>query len=168
MLASDWSYNVRMTTSRDTASAAINATVTSSRALLGIVATSMSGALEEVSLVQFRILVVLDGAGPLRMGDLAVRVGVHPSTLSRTVDRLETGAWITREVSVESRREVIVTVSEKGHGIVADVTRSRRRAIAAVLRDLEPGDHEAVARGMAAFADAAGEPSAPDMLTLGL
>ncbi|WP_061964145.1 MarR family winged helix-turn-helix transcriptional regulator [Demequina aurantiaca] len=157
-----------MTSSRDAASAAITATVTSSRALLGIVARSMSGALEELSLVQFRLLVVLDSAGPQRMGDLAVSLGVHPSTLSRTVDRLEAGGWISREVSAESRREVIVAVSDKGHGMVAEVTRTRRRAIASVLRDLDPADREAVRIGMTLFAEAAGEPSAPDMLTLGL
>lgn len=157
-----------MTTSQDAVSAAISATVTSSRALLGIVAQSMSAALEELSLVQFRLLVVLDTAGPLRMGDLAERIGVHPSTLSRTVDRLEAGEWITREVSPESRRVVIVTVSPKGHGVVADVTSTRRRAIAAVLRELAPADREAVRIGMTLFADAAGEPSAPEMLTLGL
>lgn len=157
-----------MSTQRDAASAAITATVTSSRALLGIVAKSMSGALEELSLVQFRLLVVLDSTGPLRMGDLAVSLGVHPSTLSRTVDRLEAGEWITRGASAESRREVIVAVSGKGQAMVADVTRTRRRAIAAVLRELDPEDREAVRRGMSLFADAAGEPSAPDMLTLGL
>ncbi|WP_430867299.1 MarR family winged helix-turn-helix transcriptional regulator [Demequina aurantiaca] len=157
-----------MPTSRDAASAAITATVTSSRALLGIVAKSMSGALDELSLVQFRLLVVLDTSGPLRMGDLAERIGVHPSTLSRTVDRLEAGGWISREVSPESRREVIVAVSQKGKAMVAEVTRTRRRAIAAVLRELDPADREAVRLGMTLFADAAGEPSAPDMLTLGL
>ncbi|WP_062208518.1 MarR family winged helix-turn-helix transcriptional regulator [Demequina oxidasica] len=157
-----------MTSSRDAASAAITATVTSSRALLGIVAQSMSGALEELSLVQFRLLVVLDSSGPQRMGDLATALGVHASTLSRTVDRLESGEWITREVSPESRREVIVAVSNKGHGMVAEVTRTRRRAIAAVLQGLDPADREAVRLGMTLFAEAAGEPSAPDMLTLGL
>lgn len=157
-----------MTVSREGAAAATTATVTSSRALLGIVARSMSGALEEMSLVQFRLLVVVDGAGPLRMGDLAERVGVHPSTLSRTVDRLEAGEWIVRAPSAQSRREVIVGLSDKGRALVADVTRTRRKAIADVVRELSPEDREAVRLGMTLFAGAAGEPSAPDMLTLGL
>lgn len=157
-----------MANQRDSASAAIAATVTSSRALLGIVAQSMASALEELSLVQFRLLVVLHTAGPLRMGDLAQRVGVHPSTLSRTVDRLESGEWIAREVSQESRREVMVAVTEKGHAMVAEVTNTRRRAIAAVLRELPLGDRDVVGQGMALFAAAAGEPDGPDMLALGL
>jgi len=157
-----------MTASRDTASAAIAATVTSSRALLGIVATSISGALDELSLVQFRLLVVLHTSGPMRMGDLAQRVGVHPSTLSRTVDRLEAGKWIAREASVESRREVMVAATDKGDAMVADVTRTRRLAIAAVLSDLSVEDRDTVRRGMTLFAEAAGEPAGPDMLTLGL
>ena len=76
---------------------AADATVTASRALLGIIARSMLPALEDVSLPQFRVLVLLSSAGALRMGALAERLGVTVSTFSRTADRLVTGGWATRE-----------------------------------------------------------------------
>lgn len=157
-----------MTTEREAASAAISATVTSSRALLGIVAQSLAQVLDELTIGQFRVLVVLEGSGPVRMGELAERVGVHPSTLSRTVDRLASGEWIERGASPESRREVIVSLAERGSALVADVTRKRRRSIAAVLRELPDAERAEVRRGMELFARAAGEPASDDLLALGL
>ncbi len=157
-----------MTRERDAATATISATLTSSRALLGIVSRSMAGALEDMTLQQYRVLVALDGAGPARMGTLAENTGVHASTFSRMADRLEAGGWIRRDASPDSRREVLVDLTDEGRALVDDVTRKRRRAIAAVLRTLAPEDRETVRKGMELFADAAGEPKVRDLLTLGV
>ncbi len=157
-----------MTSDRDAASAAITATLTSSRALLGIVAHSMASALEDMTLQQYRVLVVLEGSGPARMGALAESTGVHASTFSRMADRLEAGGWIRRDPSPDSRREVLVDLTEAGRTLVSDVTRRRRRAIGSALRSLNPEDREAVRCGMEMFARAAGEPGSRDLLSLGV
>ena len=117
---------------------------------------------------QFRVLVVLDGAGPLRMGDLAERIGVHPSTLSRTVDRLVGAGWLERASGAESRREVHVRLTARGQQLVDDVTTQRRSGIARVLASLTPDGRAAVHKGMEVFASAAGEASPSDLLELGL
>jgi len=117
---------------------------------------------------QFRVLVVLDGAGPQRMGDLAERVGVHPSTLSRTVDKLVGAGWLERASGEESRREVHVALTEQGQRLVDEVTTQRRSGIARVLASLTPEERAAVHRGMELFASAAGEASPSDLLELGL
>ena len=144
------------------------ATLVASRSLFGFVARSLTPALEEMTMPQFRVLVVLDGAGPLRMGDLAERIGVHPSTLSRTVDRLVAGEWIHRASGEESRREVHVDLSDKGRALVDDVTSTRRSEIATALASLPADDRDAVHRGMELFARAAGEASPRDLVELGL
>ncbi len=144
------------------------ATLLASRSLFGLVAQSLAPALDELTMPQFRVLVVLDGAGPLRMSDLAERVGVHPSTLSRTVERLVAGNWITRASTEESRREVHVELSDSGRALVTDVTDRRRAHIARVLASLPERDRAAVRRGMELFAAAAGEASPGDLLELGL
>src|SRR5437764_5273934 len=87
--------------------------VLASRALLAIVARTITPALEQVTLPQFRVLVVLVGAGPHRVGALAERLDALPSTFSRALDRLEQGGWVERMPSVESRREVIVRATER-------------------------------------------------------
>ena len=148
--------------------AAAMATLVASRSLFGFVAQSLAPALDELTMPQFRVLVVLDGAGPLRMGDLAERVGVHPSTLSRTVDRLVAGEWIERASAEESRREVHVKLSDRGRALVNDVTDRRRTQIVRVLTTLPEADRAAVRRGMELFAAAAGEAAPEDLLELGL
>lgn len=152
----------------DDGRAAADATVTASRALLGIIARSMLPALEEVSLPQFRVLVVLSSAGPLRMGALAELLGVTVSTFSRTADRLVTGGWAVREDNPENRREVILAPSAKGRGLVAAVTEHRRQLIADVLVRMAPAERDRLSVTLQAFADAAGEPAAADLLILGL
>jgi DNA-binding MarR family transcriptional regulator len=144
------------------------ATLTTSRALLGVVARSVAEALEMVSLPQFRVLVVLAGSGPLRMGALAQRVGAVPSTFSRSLDRMEHGGWVRREQSPDSRREVLVHLTPHGENLVAHVTDRRRQEIASILAQLKPDDRRAVGRAFALFAAAAGEPLAEDMIILGL
>lgn len=145
-----------------------DATLAASRALLGVVARSTAEVLEMVTLPQFRILVVIASAGPLRMSDLAKRVGIAPSTLSRAVDRLESGGWLRREHSPDSRREIFIHPSPHGEQLVAHVTDRRRREIGEILEQLKPEDRDAVGRAFALFAAAAGEPLPEDMIILGV
>src|SRR3954464_436856 len=107
----------------------VDATLTASRARVGVVARSLADVLDQITLPQFRVLVVLCAGGPLRSGVLAERLGIHQSTLTRPADRLVARGWIRREVSSESRREVIVDLTESGQQLVLDVMRARRREI---------------------------------------
>lgn len=146
----------------------IAATILASRSLLGFVVRSLAPALEELTLVQFRVLVVLEGDEPARMADLAERMGVHPSTLSRTVDRLSVGGWVTRVPVEGNRREVHVQPTDRARELVAEVTRHRRAEIAEVLAQLPDAKRKAVRRGMELFAAAAGDSSPDELLELGL
>jgi len=142
--------------------------VLASRTLLAVVARSMAAALEEVTLPQFRILVLLSAHGPLRTGTLAERAGVHPSTLSRTSDRLVKGRWIRRIANCDSRREVLLKLTSKGARSVADVTTRRAQELDAVLVRVPSHQRRRVDEGFAAFSSAAGEDTGGDQLLLGL
>jgi DNA-binding MarR family transcriptional regulator len=113
------------------------------------------------------VLVVLVGAGPHRVGALADRLDALPSTFSRALDRLEQGGWVARVPSVESRREVIVTATDRAERLVSAVTEARRGEIAAVLERLSPDDRTGVADAFRRFADAADEPTLEDLLPIG-
>lgn len=140
--------------------------VLSSRALLAIVARTVAPALERVSLAQFRVLVVLVGAGPHRLGALAARLDAVPSTFSRTVDRMESGGWVTRSPSPDSRREILVEVTDRGRALVEQVTAARRDEIARVLERVAPERRRAMVEAFADFALAAGEPAVEDLLPI--
>src|SRR3954447_24426609 len=146
----------------------VEATLSASRPLVGVVARSLAEVLEQITLPQLRVLVVLRAEGPLRSGALAERLGVHQSTFTRTADRLVGQGWIRREVSAESRREVIVDLTDAGQELVLDVMKARRREIEKILRRATPEQREAIRTGFEAFAHVAGEPEASQLLTLGL
>ena len=117
---------------------------------------------------QFRVLVVLSNFGPLRMGELAQHVGANQSSFSRFADRMVAGGLIARSASPDNRREVIISLTEEGAKVYAEVTGARKREIAVVLEKLSEPDLDAVLAGFEVFARAAGEPSADDTLILGI
>jgi DNA-binding MarR family transcriptional regulator len=151
----------------ETASAA-EATLIASRALLGVVARSVSSALEVVTLPQFRVLVVLTTTGPIRLGALAEQLHANQSTFSRSVDRMVAGGWIERNPSPDSRREVVIELSPAGRDLVADVTARRREELATILNRLTARERESVAAALELLGRAAGESSTEELLVLGI
>lgn len=147
---------------------AVESTVLASRALLGMVARSVSSALELVTLPQFRVMVVLANESPLRVTTLAQRMGAVQSTFSRTLDRMVAGGWLVRAENPDNRREVLVQLSDQGRRLVDDVTERRRAEIRAALEGVTPEVRTSIGVALAAFSDAAGEPAADDLLVLGL
>ncbi|MGN6325063.1 MarR family winged helix-turn-helix transcriptional regulator [Pseudolysinimonas sp.] len=147
---------------------AADAALVASRALLGVVASSLADALEDVTLPQFRVLVVLRTGGAQRMGALAQAMDVNPSTFSRFIDRMVDGGWIVRRASPDSRREVLIDLTPQGEHIVDQVSQRRRREIRRILAGMPAADRHALTEALERFAVAAGEPSARDLLVLGL
>ena len=147
---------------------AVEVTLTASRALLGVVARSISGALSTVTIPQFRVLVLLTRDGPLRTGELAHRMGAVPSTFTRAVDRMAAADLIERVPSPDSRREVLVRVTPHGRAIVDEVTERRRAELTRILVKLTSEEQAAIQRGLSIFSSAADEASAEDLLILGL
>lgn len=147
---------------------AADATLLVSRALLGVVARSVSSALEIVTLPQFRVLVVLSGSGPIRTGALAERLHANQSTFSRSMDRIVAGGWAERSTSPDSRREVLISLTESGLALVAEVTESRHREIRHILKRLSPSEQDSVRAALELFAIAADEYSIEELLVLGI
>lgn len=139
-----------------------------SRALLAIVARSLAPVLEELTLPQFRVLVLLETRGPTRVGTLAAQLDVHPSTFSRALDRLEAAGWVARAANADSRREVLVSITPAGRTLVGDVSAKRQTELDRVVAALPRDERDRVLHALAMFAEAAGEPAASDLLVLGM
>lgn len=104
-----------------------------SRGLLGLVARSLAPALEDVTVPQFRLIVIVATLGPTRSRDLAARLAVTTSTLTRNVDRLVAGGWVERRTNATSRREVLVEATDRGLRLVDEVSQRRRAELVDVL-----------------------------------
>ena len=108
---------------------AADLTLLASRALVGVAARSLARVEDDVTLVQYRALVLLD-RGPRNVGSLARALDIHPSTATRLCDRLEDKGLVERGTSADNRREVSVVLSRSGHRLVESVMKERRRALA--------------------------------------
>lgn len=138
------------------------AVLTASRALLAVVARSVAPVLDQVTVPQFRVLVILsNAAGPIRHGDLAEALSLHTSTFTRTTDRLVAGGWVERRENPDNRRETLVSLTPAGREIVTRVTEARRAEIRAVLERLPAAERAQIRDALTLFHQAAGEPSAP-------
>lgn len=135
----------------------VDSVLGASRALVGVAARSLGAAEEEVTLPQYRALVLLASCGPRRVLDLAQALTVNQSTATRMCDRLDRKGLIVRERPRDNRRTVIVTISPAGRELVAAVTRRRRTEIRAILRAMPPQERAALVPTLRAFSDAAGE-----------
>lgn len=135
----------------------VDAVMTASRALLAVVARSLAAVDEDVTLPQYRALIVLAQRGAQRPADLADTLAVTPSTATRMCDRLDARGLVRRDRGADDRREVRVSLSERGLALVEQVTRRRRAELGDLLAGLPPRDRDAVVRALRTFADAAGE-----------
>src|ERR1700749_5224155 len=66
----------------------VDAVLGASRALVAVAARSLANVAEDVTLAQYRVLIVLAARGPQRLADLATALGVDRSTATRMCDRL--------------------------------------------------------------------------------
>ncbi|GAA2864092.1 MarR family transcriptional regulator [Pseudonocardia halophobica] len=144
----------------------VDAVMTASRALLAVVARSLASVDEDVTLPQYRALIVLGQRGAQRPADLASTLAVTPSTATRMCDRLVTKELVDRDRVAEDRREVRVTLSDRGRTLVDEVTRRRRAEIAGLLGTLPQADRDAVVDALHTFARAAGEVPEPEWAVL--
>lgn len=136
-----------------------DAVLTASRLLVAVSARSIAAVDESITIPQFRLLVVLDTRGPLKLTTLAEHLAVNPSTVTRMVDRLVAADRVTRETSPASRRELVVSLSDAGSAVVRAVTQRRRAEITRIVSRLSPSTRRGLVRALSAFADAGGEPA---------
>jgi len=126
-----------------------------SRIFVGIALRSLGSA--EITLPQYRALVLLDDRGEQNVGDFAEHLAIHPSTATRLCDRLHTSGLIERATSTRSRREVTIGLSPKGRALVRRVTKRRREELRGIVSSLSAAERTALVTAFAAFATAAGE-----------
>jgi len=135
----------------------VDAMMRASRALVAITARSLAAVNEEVTLAQFRTLVVLSTRGPQTVTALAEHLDVHASTMTRMCTRLVSPGLVVRAPSAIDRREVVITLSTGGTELVGSVMQNRRREFDAIVGRMSEVEQRAVIGALEAFAAAAGE-----------
>lgn len=138
----------------------VAAFLSASRALVAVAARSLTLLEGQVSLPQWRLLVVLAAGGPMPLRQAAQALGTASSSLSRMADRLAAIGLVERRASPASRRSVLLALSGRGARLVARVDRQRAREIAAILTQLPPGHRRELVQALELFSELATPPPA--------
>jgi DNA-binding MarR family transcriptional regulator len=146
---------------QDSASAAdkpvLEALMALSRAVVGMTTRSLNQVGADVTLTQYRSLVVLASRGPQRTADLAAELGIQPSTATRLCDRLAARGFVRRQPGEDDRRVVLVVLTDAGRNLVGQAMAGRRELLADLLQRVRVTDPQAFAEVATALAVAAGE-----------
>lgn len=131
--------------------------LSASRVLVAVAARSLADLDEEVTLSQYRVLVVLASRGPQGVAAIADSLGVTPPTASRLCERLVRKGLVRRRTDRNDRRQVRVALTESGRNLVDVVTERRRQEIAGLLRSVPQEARRSMVAGLQLLAEAAGE-----------
>lgn len=143
--------------SSESSDSVIDAVLSASRVLVAVAARSLSDIAEEVTLTQYRTLVVLASRGPQNLVGLAEAVAVTPATATRMCDRLVKKLLIVRQPDPQDRRQVHLALTKKGLKLVSTVTNRRRSEIELILGSIGPKEQVVLVDALSQFARAAGE-----------
>jgi DNA-binding MarR family transcriptional regulator len=135
----------------------VDAVLSASRVLVAVAARSLADVADEVTLAQYRALVVLASRGAQNLAGLAGFLGVTPATATRMCDRLVRKRLITRTHERGDRRIVRLALSRGGRELVDAVSARRRREIEEILDAVPPTSRGALVRSLTLLSEAAGE-----------
>jgi len=99
----------------------------------------------------------LDEVDSMGLLELAAHMGVTPSTMSITVDRLERGGYLSKTRGTADKRRVNLTLTAAGSRIRAKYTVLDNERVADVLRQLSPDERSQALNGLELLARAADE-----------
>jgi DNA-binding MarR family transcriptional regulator len=82
---------------------------------------------------------------PLRMTELADRLGIVPRSVTTVIDALEEAGLVRREIDPRNRRAILLLLTERGAGVRDDLREARRRAAEELFAPLSADDRKALA-----------------------
>jgi len=106
-----------------------------------------------LSPVQLRALTALRGRSGLNLAQLAEEMGVTVSTASRLVDRLVAADWVHRGPSPNTRREISLSLTAVGRGVLRKFDDRRVAGLRACLDTLPADRRPAIVAAFAQFAE---------------
>lgn len=127
-----------------------------SKVFTAVLAESLSPAERSITAAQLRLLVVLDGQGTTNLSGLADRLGVDPSTASRTCDQLVKSGLVARHPDPLDRRQVNLQLSRRGAGLLTRIMTRRRAVLGRVTAEMSDADTQRLVQSLTEFVRAAG------------
>ncbi len=123
----------------------VDAVLAANRVFVAVASRALAGTAPQVTLPQFRTLVLLDAHASMTVAQLADELGVVPSTATRMCDRLVTKKLIRRSLDRSNRRQMSLSLLPAGRALIAASTRRRKHEIARLLAAIPAQDQTRLA-----------------------
>lgn len=133
----------------------VDAVLAANRVFVAVAAGALAGLEPQVTLPQFRALVLIDMHRSMTVAELAEALGVVPSTATRMCDRLVAKELVDRVVDDTNRRQMTLTLRPEGRTLIAQSTRRRKREISRLLHSIPPDEQADLAQALGLLVRAA-------------
>jgi len=120
------------------------------RSLMAALPTDVAG-VGRVTREQYGVLAHLLASGASGMGEIATARAISLSGATALVDRLEQAGLVTRDLWPEDRRVVRADLTAAGRKLVLPLRAARRRRLAELLLQLDPGQRAALLAALPAL-----------------
>ncbi|MBF9031748.1 MarR family transcriptional regulator [Rhodobacterales bacterium HKCCE3408] len=100
---------------------------------------------------EWRVLAALADLGSCTATEAAAHSAQHKTKVSRAVYALESRRWLKRETDPRDRRSEILTLTAAGRAAYDSLITPLRSRAMSLVSTLDPGDAEALVRGLAAL-----------------
>ncbi len=106
-----------------------------------------------VTMAQCHAILEISSAGEVNLKDLAARLGLDNSTLSRTVESLVQDGLVERTSSKEDRRATVIKLSEKGRAARDRINKTWNQICRDMFRNIPHEKHEQLIESVAILSD---------------
>ena len=102
----------------------------------------------DLTIPQLKTLILLERAGPLRMGNISMYLSRALSATTTVVDRLVEKGLVNRSTDPDDRRVVLCELTDSGHDRIVRFWRIGQGRIQDVANQMEPEQLVTVVRGL--------------------
>ena len=112
-----------------------------------------------IPVAEAHALMDLARVGPMSHGQLAQRLRLEKSTVSRIVRQLEKRQWIERDTARHDRRVVFVRLTKRGKAATRELAQARRGKFSRLLTNIPSGQRATVIGSLSALVRALERPA---------
>jgi DNA-binding MarR family transcriptional regulator len=95
---------------------------------------------------QDQIMIALDREDGQTPGQLAIKLGVRPPTVTKTINRLQTQGYVEKRASETDARQANVFLTEEGRGAIRAIEKAVRKTEKQALKGLDKKEQKALGK----------------------
>lgn len=98
---------------------------------------------------QDQIMLALDRQDGQTPGQLAVRLGVRPPTVTKTINRLQTQGYVDKRASDTDARQAHIFLTEEGRAAIRAIEKAVKKTEKQALKDFDKKEQKTLAKLLA-------------------